>query len=75
MTRACSFWEQTARFSATRILYSINNLNGRNGAVVHTGDNRTGEGDGDDEAIIIDFTKIPPEIEKIAVTVTIFDAQ
>lgn len=28
-----------------------NNLNGRNGAVVHTGDNRTGEGDGDDEAI------------------------
>ena len=52
-----------------------NNLTARNGAVVHTGDNRTGEGEGDDEAIIIDFTKIPPEIEKIAVTVTIFDAQ
>ncbi len=52
-----------------------NNLSARNGAVVHTGDNRTGEGDGDDEAIIIDFTRIPPEIEKIAVTVTIFDAQ
>lgn len=52
-----------------------NNLTARNGAVVHTGDNRTGDGDGDDEAIIIDFTKIPPEIEKIAVTVTIFDAQ
>ncbi len=32
-------------------------------------------GDGDDEAIIIDFTKIPAEIDKIAVTVTIFDAQ
>lgn len=52
-----------------------NNLSARNGAVQHTGDNRTGEGDGDDEAIIIDFTKIPQEIEKIAVTVTIFDAQ
>ncbi len=52
-----------------------NNLSGRDGAVVHTGDNRTGEGDGDDEAIIIDFTKIPAEIEKIAVTVTIFDAE
>lgn len=51
-----------------------NNLTGRDGAVVHTGDNRTGDGDGDDEAIIIDFTKMPPEIEKIAVTVTIFDA-
>ena len=52
-----------------------NNLTARDGAVVHTGDNRTGEGEGDDEAIIIDFSKIPQEIEKIAVTVTIFDAQ
>lgn len=52
-----------------------NNLSARNGAVTHTGDNRTGEGEGDDETIIIDFTKIPPEIEKIAVTVTIFDAE
>lgn len=51
-----------------------NNLSARNGAVVHTGDNRTGEGEGDDEAIIIDFSKVPQEIEKIAVTVTIFDA-
>lgn len=51
-----------------------NNLTARDGAVVHTGDNRTGDGDGDDEAIIIDFAKIPAEIEKIAVTVTIFDA-
>lgn len=50
-----------------------NNLSARNGAVVHTGDNRTGEGDGDDEAIIIDFSKVPQEVEKIAVTVTIFD--
>lgn len=52
-----------------------NNLSARNGAVVHTGDNRTGEGEGDDETILIDFTKIPPEIDKIAVTVTIFDAE
>ncbi|MDE6727283.1 MAG: TerD family protein [Oscillospiraceae bacterium] len=51
-----------------------NNLTARNGAVTHTGDNRTGDGDGDDEAIIIDFSKVPAEIEKIAVTVTIFDA-
>ena len=51
-----------------------NNLNGRNGAVVHTGDNLTGDGDGDDEVIMIDFTKIPEEITKIAVVVTIYDA-
>lgn len=51
-----------------------NNLEGQNGSVKHTGDNLTGEGDGDDEVIIIDFTKIPKEIHKIAITVTIHDA-
>ena len=51
-----------------------NNLNGRDGAVVHTGDNLTGSGDGDDEVILIDFTKMPDEIEKIAICVTIYDA-
>ncbi|MDE5772054.1 MAG: TerD family protein [Ruminococcus sp.] len=51
-----------------------NNLNGRNGAVVHTGDNLTGDGDGDDEVILIDFTKIPSEIKKIAICVTIHEA-
>lgn len=52
-----------------------NNLNGRDGAVVHTGDNLTGEGDGDDEVIMIDFSKVPNEIKKIAICVTIFDAE
>lgn len=51
-----------------------NNLDGRNGAVVHTGDNLTGEGEGDDEVILIDFTKVPDEIKKIAITVTIHEA-
>lgn len=51
-----------------------NNLEGRNGSVIHTGDNLTGEGDGDDEVILIDFTKIPQEIKKIAITVTIHEA-
>ncbi len=51
-----------------------NNLNARDGAVVHSGDNRTGDGEGDDETIFIDFSKVPAEVEKIAVTVTIFDA-
>ena len=51
-----------------------NNLNGRDGAVVHTGDNLTGDGDGDDEVIIIDFTKLPPEIKKISICVTIHEA-
>lgn len=52
-----------------------NNLNGRDGAVVHTGDNLTGDGDGDDEVIMIDFSKIPREIKKIAICVTIHEAE
>lgn len=51
-----------------------NNLRSRNDAVVHTGDNLTGDGDGDDEVIMIDFTKIPDDIRKIAICVTIHDA-
>ncbi len=51
-----------------------NNLESRNKAVIHTGDNLTGDGDGDDEVIMIDFTKIPDDVKKIAVCVTIHDA-
>lgn len=43
-------------------------------AVMHQGDNLTGEGDGDDEQIEVDLTKIPGNIERIAFTVTIYDA-
>lgn len=45
------------------------------GSVEHTGDNRTGEGDGDDEAVKINLTKIPTDVQKIAITVTIHDAE
>ena len=51
------------------------NLQSTDGSVTHTGDNLTGEGDGDDEVLIIDFSKVPADIEKIAITVTIYDAQ
>lgn len=53
----------------------FNNLQGGNGSVVHTGDNLTGEGDGDDEQIKIDLSKIPAEVEKIAFTITIHEAE
>lgn len=45
------------------------------GSVEHTGDNRTGAGDGDDEAVKIDLAKVPAEVQKIAITVTIHDAE
>lgn len=52
-----------------------NNLEHPSGAVKHMGDNRTGDGEGDDEQIFVDLAKIPANIERIAVTVTIFDAE
>lgn len=49
-----------------------NNLRSPDGSVEHTGDNRTGEGD--DETIILDLGKIPADVARIAITVTIHEA-
>ncbi len=51
------------------------NLEHASGSVKHMGDNLTGEGDGDDEQIQVDLSKIPENISKIAFTVTIYDAE
>ena len=51
------------------------NLEHTSGAVKHMGDNLTGEGDGDDEQIEVDLSLVPANIEKIAFTVTIYDAE
>ncbi|MDQ0197606.1 TerD family protein [Neobacillus ginsengisoli] len=52
-----------------------NNPQGAGGAVVHTGDNRTGAGDGDDEQVKINLTAIPATVQRIAFTITIHDAE
>jgi tellurium resistance protein TerD len=51
-----------------------NNLRSSDGSIEHTGDNRTGAGEGDDEAIRVNLTGVPPDVEKLAITVTIHDA-
>ena len=51
-----------------------NNLKHSSGAVQHMGDNRTGAGDGDDEQIRVDLSKVPGNVDKIAFTVTIHEA-
>ncbi|NLI21464.1 MAG: TerD family protein [Clostridiales bacterium] len=51
------------------------NLKHVSGAVEHMGDNRTGEGEGDDEQITVDLTKVPAGIQTIAFTVTIDEAE
>jgi len=52
-----------------------NNLKCPEGAVEHTGDNRTGEGEGDDESIIIDLSKINQSAQEICIVVTIDEAE
>lgn len=54
------------------VFYS--NTEHKSGAVIHTGDNRTGEGEGDDEQIKVDLAAVPAEVSKIAFTATIYDA-
>jgi len=51
------------------------NLTHPSGSVQHMGDNLTGAGDGDDEQIKVDLSKVPANISKVAFTVTIYDAE
>lgn len=43
-------------------------------AIEHQGDNRTGEGDGDDEQIMLDLERIPPNVSRLAFVVNIYQA-
>ena len=52
-----------------------NNLTAPDGSVEHTGDNLTGDGDGDDEQIKVDLSKISAQATEICVVVTIHDAE
>jgi len=54
------------------IFYS--NLEHPSESVKHMGDNLTGEGDGDDEQIKVDLSLVPANIQRVAFTVTIYDA-
>ena len=53
----------------------FNNLKSSDGSVKHTGDNRTGEGDGDDEVIKVDLTKVPADVSKEVFCAVIYDGQ
>ncbi|MEZ4632540.1 MAG: TerD family protein [Deinococcales bacterium] len=51
-----------------------NNLKSSDGSIEHTGDNRTGQGDGDDEAIKVNLPRVPQDVHKIIIAVTIHEA-
>ena len=53
----------------------FNNLRSPDGSVEHTGDNLTGEGEGDDEVIKVNLPAVPPQVEKIVFPVSIYDAE
>jgi len=61
------------RSDADFIFY--NQAKSADGSIQHMGDNRTGDGEGDDESIVIELDKVPADIEKISVCVTIHEAE
>ena len=61
------------RADADFIFY--NNLKSTDGSVVHLGDNTSGQGEGDDEKLTVDLTRVPAEIDKVSFCVTIHDAE
>ena len=60
------------RTDADFIFY--NNLKSSDGSVEHTGDNLTGQGEGDDEQVKVNLATVPGDVDKIVVAVTIHDA-
>ena len=65
---------ETGRVLSDADFVFYSNLKHASGSVEHTGDNLTGEGEGDDEVIKVDLSLVPANISKIAFTVTIYEA-
>lgn len=65
--------DETGKVKDIKDVIYFANLRHESGAIVHQGDNLTGEGDGDDEVIIIDLARIPAKISKLVFTVNIYD--
>ena len=53
----------------------FNNLHSPDGSVEHTGDNLTGEGEGDDEVINVSLATVPADVDKIVIAVSIYEAE
>ncbi len=68
-----SLLAKTVKCCPIRISYFITTTS-PDGAVQHQGDNRTGEGDGDDEQVKIDLTKVAADVKKLVFAVTIHEA-
>jgi tellurium resistance protein TerD len=67
--------EQSGKIVSDQHFVFFNNLKSPDGSVEHTGDNLTGEGEGDDEAIKVNLVAVPTEVDKIVVAVSIHEAE
>lgn len=65
---------QNGSFRSKDDLVYFGNLTHKSGSVRHTGDNLTGDGDGDDEQILIDLSMVPPQYDRIVIAVNIYAA-
>ena len=65
----------SGRVSRQEDFVFFGNLTHPSGSVTHMGDNRTGAGEGDDEQIKVDLSKVPANLTKIAFTVTIYEPE
>jgi tellurium resistance protein TerD len=66
---------ETGKVRADGDFVFYNNKSGDNGSVEHQGDNRTGEGDGDDEVVKIDLSKVSADVKRLIFAVTIDEAE
>jgi tellurium resistance protein TerD len=72
---SCFMLGQNDRVPNNSYFIFYGQLQAANGAVIHTGDNLTGEGDGDDEQLKVSLAKVPAEIQKLVFAVTIYDCK
>ena len=63
------------RLSGKGDVVYFGNLKQSSGAIVHTGDNLTGDGEGDDEQILVDLTAVPQDYDKLVFVVNIYDCE
>ncbi len=67
--------DESGKVRSDKDFIYFNNLKSADGSVEHTGDNRTGAGDGDDEAIKVNLATVPSDVSKIAVCAIIYEGQ
>ena len=62
------------KIASKQYIVYFGNLKHQSGSITHLGDNLTGEGEGDDEVILVDLAKIPAQISRLVFVVTIYQA-